>query len=96
MRTTTMQGHLAIYPELRTMNEVAAHVFPWTELVGVVLSVSFGAWAWIVKKFGEQHIESVKGLATELREMRRELNQLAERMKVVEVIQKHYHPHNEL
>jgi hypothetical protein len=74
------------------MNEVA-HVFPWTELVGVVLSVSFGAWAWIVKKFGEQHIESVKGLAVELREMRKELNQLAERMKVVEVIQQHYHPH---
>ena len=74
------------------VNEITPHItVPWTQIIGFVLSISFGAWAWVVKKFGEQHIESVKLLATELKEMRRDITSLAERIRVVEVVQKHYH-----
>lgn len=70
-----------------------AHLeIPWSQIIGFMLTAAFGLWAWVVKKFGEAHVESVKELAVELREMRRELNNLAERVKVVEVTQKHYHP----
>lgn len=70
-----------------------AHLdIPWSQLVGFMLTAAFGLWAWVVKKFGEQHIESVKELAVELREMRRDLNTLSERVKIVEVVQSHYHP----
>lgn len=88
---TLMTPALKTYLGDNNMNEVSAiSEFPWASVVGFILSASFGAWAWVVKKFGEQHIESVKELAVELREMRRDLNQLSERVKVVEVVQGHY------
>lgn len=88
---TMMTPALKTYLGDNNMNDVAAAAdIPWTSIVGFILSASFGAWAWVVKKFGEQHIESVKELAVELREMRRDLNSLSERVKVVEVVQGHY------
>jgi hypothetical protein len=77
---------------MNEINEVVHVPFPWQSIIGTLVAAAFGAWAWVVKKFGEQHIESVKSLSTELREMRRDINSLAERMRVVEVVQKHYHP----
>lgn len=71
--------------------ETAHLEIPWSQVIGFMLTVAFGIWTWVVKKFGEQHIESVKELAYELREMRRDLNSLSERVKVVEVVQAHYH-----
>ena len=67
--------------------ELAHMDFEWQPIVGFILSASFGAWAWVVKRFGEAHIESIKDLAIELREMRRDINALAERLRVVEVVQ---------
>ena len=90
MKTTTTQDHWTIYPEQTRMNEAAFHI-PWDSLVAWVATGAFAVFVWILKQFGHQHIESVKELATELREMRKELNSLAERVKVVEVVQKHYH-----
>lgn len=87
--TMTTTPDFKIYQEPTTMIDSGLAA---SDIVMGVLSLSFGLWAWVVRKFGEQHIESVKQLATELREMRRDLNGLAERVKVVEVVQQHYHP----
>lgn len=64
---------------------------PWTEIIGGLLTLAFTSWAWVVKKFGEQHIASVKELAIELRELRKDVNSLTARMQVVEFAQNHYH-----
>lgn len=93
MTGTTMMmttQDLGICREQTRMNEVAFHV-PWDSLLGWVATGAFAVFVWILKQFGHQHIESIKSLAVELREMRKELNSLAERVKVVEVVQKHYH-----
>lgn len=70
--------------------EAAIHI-PWDELLKWVATGIFAALLWMLKQFGNQHIASVKELAIELREMRREINALSERVKIVEVVQKHYH-----
>ena len=89
----TMTPVWKIYLGDNNMNEVhSISEVPWASVIGFLLSAAFGAWAWVVKKFGEQHINSVKELALELREMRRDLNSLSERVRVVEVVQGHYHP----
>jgi hypothetical protein len=72
-------------------NEMDPHGISWEVIIGVILSTSFGLWAWVVKKFGEQHIESVKLLGTELKELRKDLNFLAGRVQVIEFAQNHYH-----
>lgn len=64
---------------------------PLAQITGLLLTAAFGLWAWVVKKFGEQHIESVRELAAELREMRKDINSVKERIRVVEVVQEHYH-----
>ena len=50
---------------------------------------------WVLKQFGEQHLSSIRELASELKEMRKDLNILAERVKIVEVTQAHYHPEHQ-
>ena len=70
--------------------ELAHLDFEWQPIGGFILSASFGAWAWVVKRFGEAHIESIKELAVELREMRKDINALSERLRVVETVQEHY------
>ena len=63
-----------------------AHLdIPWTQIIGFMLTAAFGVWVWVVKAFGEAHIESVKELAVELREMRKDLYRLSERVTKVEV-----------
>ena len=57
--------------------------------IGLLLTVAFGLWGYVVKKFGEQHIESVKELAIELRELRKDVNGLMARVQVVEFAQAH-------
>jgi hypothetical protein len=64
---------------------------PWNDLIKWVAAGLVAFLVWMLKQFGHQHIESIKELAAELREMRKELNVLAERISVVEVVQKHYH-----
>lgn len=59
----------------------------WSAIVGFFLTAALSVWAWVVKKFGEQHIETLKDLALEIREMRKELNKLTERVIAVEIRQ---------
>ena len=63
---------------------------PWSDLFKWIAAGLAAALLWMLKQLGRQHIDSIKELATELREMRKELNQLAERVKIVEVVQQHY------
>jgi hypothetical protein len=86
-RTTTTPDLPTIYQGQEMPEEIAHLDVPWTQIIGFILSASFGAWAFVVKKFGEQHLTSLRELAIELREMRKDLNILGERVKVVEVIQ---------
>jgi hypothetical protein len=64
-------------------------------LIGLLLTLAFGAWAWVVKSFGQQHIDSVRELAVELRELRKDVNGLMARVQVVEFAQQHYHPNKD-
>lgn len=57
---------------------------PWDTIVAFVLAASFGLWSWVLRKFGESHIESIKELASELRELRKDVNRLEIRVAVVE------------
>lgn len=50
----------------------------------MVLSVSFGLWAWVVKKFGEQNLQSIKDMVTEIKELRKDLNTVMMRVQVIE------------
>ncbi len=76
----------------RTMrSEMDPHGISWEVIIGFILSTSFGLWAWVVKKFGEQHIESIKLIGDELKELRKELNCLTGRVQVVEFAQQHFH-----
>lgn len=47
---------------------------------------------WVLKKFGEQHLQSMEALASELKEMRKELNNISTRVTAVEIKSKMYHP----
>lgn len=70
-----------------------AHLdIPWSQIVGFLLTAAFGSWAWVVKKFGEQHIVTIRELATEIREMRKELNVITTRVAKIEFAQEHFHP----
>jgi hypothetical protein len=81
-----------IYPERKMQEAEFVHVdIPWNEVVKWLAAGLAAFLVWMLKQFGHQHIESIKDLATELREMRKEINVLAERISVVEVVQKHYH-----
>jgi hypothetical protein len=64
---------------------------PWNDLIKWVAAGLVAVLVWTLKQLGHKHIESIKELATELREMRKEINMLAERVKIVEVVQQHYH-----
>ena len=70
------------------MNEfepVARIDFQFTEILKFIGYGLLGFFVWILKKFGEQHLVSMKELANELKEMRRELNALSTRVTAVEI-----------
>ena len=64
---------------------------PWDSIIQAALAATFATVAWLVKKFGEQHILTIKELAKELKEMRKELSKLTERVQAVEIKQKYWH-----
>lgn len=75
------------------MNEfdAAPHVnVEWTEIFKFVGYGIFAILVWILKKFGEDHLLSMKELAVELKEMRKELNVLATRVTAVEIRAEHW------
>lgn len=57
---------------------------PWDTIISFILAASFGLWSWVLKKFGESHIESIKELANELKELRKDVNRLEVRVAIVE------------
>jgi hypothetical protein len=69
------------------MNEMdSVHVaIEWKEVLKVLGYGLFAIMVWILKKFGEDHLLSMKELAIELKEMRKELNVLATRVTAVEI-----------
>ena len=76
------------------MNELeAAHIdFQFTEVLKFIGYGLLGIVVWILKKFGEQHLASMKDLAGELKEMRKEINILATRVTAVEIRTHMLHP----
>lgn len=76
------------------MNEIeAAHIdLQFTEVLKFIGYGLLGIVVWILKKFGEQHLASMKELASELKEMRKELNVLSTRVATVETLTHIYHP----
>lgn len=77
---------LKTFQEIR-MNEMdSVHVaIEWKEVLKVLGYGLFAIMVWILKKFGEDHLLSMKELAIELKEMRKELNVLATRVTAVEI-----------
>jgi hypothetical protein len=73
------------------MNEMdSVHVaIEWKEVLKVLGYGLFAIMVWILKKFGEDHLLSMKELAIELKEMRKELNVLATRVTAVEIRTEH-------
>jgi hypothetical protein len=71
--------------------EIAHLDIAWSEIVKWVAAGLVATLVWVLKQFGHKYVESIKELSLELREMRREINLLSERVKIVEVVQKHYH-----
>ena len=70
------------------MNELepSAHVdFQFAEILKFIGYGLLGFLIWLLKKFGEQHLLSMKELASELKEMRKELNTLSTRVTAVEI-----------
>lgn len=57
---------------------------PWSQVITALLTGAFAIWAWTIKKFGEQHIATLKELTNEMKEMRKEVNDLSVRVAVVE------------
>lgn len=49
---------------------------PWGSIIQMILAASFGAWAFLLKTMGNQHIATIKDLANEMHEIRRELNEI--------------------
>jgi hypothetical protein len=81
-----------IYREQEMQEADIAHLdIPWSDIAKWFAAGVVAVLVWMLKQFGHQHIESIKELATELREMRKEINMLSERVRIVEVVQKHYH-----
>lgn len=76
------------------MNELeAAHIdFQFTEVLKFIGYGLLGVVIWVLKKFGEQHLASMKDLAQELKEMRKEINTLATRVTAVEIRTHMLHP----
>ena len=76
------------------MNEIeAAHIdFQFTEVLKFIGYGLLGVVVWVLKKFGEQHLASMRDLANELKEMRKELNALSTRVATVETLTHIYHP----
>lgn len=60
---------------------------PWSSVIQAILAASFGAWAWLLKSMGNRHLESIEDLAKEMREMRKEVSKLTERLVRVEARQ---------
>ena len=58
--------------------------FPWEQLVTGALTFTFGLWAWTLRSFGNRHIKSLDALTDELKEMRRDVNNLGVRVAVIE------------
>ena len=56
-------------------------------LLEVVVAITFGAWAWVVKTLGTQHVATIKDVVYELKELRMEMMKLAERVHAVELRQ---------
>ena len=59
-----------------------------------VLAAAFGAWAWLLKNLGNRHLDQIGEVVGEIRELRKDVNRLAERVRVVEVRQDILHPDN--
>jgi hypothetical protein len=66
-----------------TEPELTLH-FPWEQVIGFVLAGMFALFTWTVRTFGNRHITSLDTLASELKEMRKEIANLTVRMAVVE------------
>lgn len=62
------------------------HFMTSEHIIGILLSAAFGAWAWVVRSFGQQHIETVKELGHELKELRHDMNKLGDRVTKMEVV----------
>lgn len=85
--TMKMTPDLRIYLD-NNMNEIdaASHMHvDWMEILKFIGYGLFAALIWVLKRFGEDHLSSIKELAVELREMRKELNALASRVTAVEI-----------
>lgn len=77
------------------MNELDPTMHVDVEWAAIFKFVGYGlltAVIWILKKFGEQHLVSMKELANELKEMRKELNVLSTRVTAVEIRTHMLHP----
>lgn len=46
--------------------------FDWSTVAEVIVAATLGAWAWMLKTIGRQHVATLNDVVKELREMRRE------------------------
>lgn len=53
-------------------------------VVAVLVSVAFSVWAWVIRKFGDQHIETLKEVARDLRTMSQDISEIKTRLAIVE------------
>ena len=60
---------------------------PWSNIIQTALAISFGLWAWLLKKFGEAHVSTIKELVSEMKGVRLEMVKLSERVRAVELHQ---------
>ena len=79
--------------ETPPMDNITAHLPSWGEVFALLLAASFGLWAWVLKTFGNRHIESMDSLTDELREMRRDINGVLVRVAVLESKEHHDQSH---
>lgn len=73
--------------------------FDWSTVAEVIVAATLGAWAWMLKTIGKQHVATLNDVVRELRELRREnaeerkatadrIAELEARVMVVEYAQK--------
>ena len=69
----------------------------WTfsNIIQTTLAISFGMWAWLLKKFGEEHITGIKEMSNEMRELRKEFMTISERIQRVEIKQEWMFKHKD-
>ena len=65
--------------------------FHFGNFVEMILAISFAMWAWLLRKFGEQHVNTIKDIVTELKEMRKEMMHFNERLGRLETLQEIQH-----